>query len=332
MASDYDDARLISRVLYLYYIEELTQFQVAQQLGLSTPKVNRLLQQARRQKMVEITIHTPFQYLFDLEARLQNSFNLREAIVIPRMAENAVTMVHTLGRAGANYLVEHLHDGDVIAIGGGTTVHAIVEAVNANRSYNVDVVPVVGGVQGQVTTDVNYLAAQLAERLGGRAYQLHSPAFVETSRQRESLLKMAPIKEILDIARRANICLLGIGGVAPDASRFVQFTALSADEMSQIMTTYAGVGEILAIVYDIDGRPCAPDYANRVVGLTIQELERIPFRIGAAGTATKALPIYGALRGSFFHTIITDEAAAHGVLDIHAKEFRTDQEGIAATG
>ncbi len=125
MASDYDDARLISRVLYLYYIEELTQSQVAQQLGLSTPKVNRLLQQARRQKMVEITIHTPFQYLFDLEARLQNSFNLREAVVIPRMAENAVTMVHTLGRAGANYLVEHLHDGDVIAIGGGTTVHRL---------------------------------------------------------------------------------------------------------------------------------------------------------------------------------------------------------------
>jgi len=332
MASDYDDSRLISRVLYLYYVEELTQSQVAQQLGLSTPKVNRLLQQARRQKMVEINIRTPFQYLFDLESRIQNIFNIEEAVVIPRMAENAVTMVHTLGRAGANYLLKHLHDGDVIAIGGGTTVHAVVEAVNANRSYDVDVVPVVGGVQGRVTTDVNYLAAQLADRLGGKAYQLHSPAFVETSAHREALLEMGPIKEILDIARRANICLLGIGGVDPETSRFVQFTALSENEMNQIMTTHAGVGEVLAIVYDITGKPCANEYADRVVGLTIQELERIPFRIGVAGTAIKARPVYGALRGGFFHTIITDEAAAQGVLDIFDSEFRHIGESIRAAG
>jgi DNA-binding transcriptional regulator LsrR (DeoR family) len=332
MASDYDDARLISRVLYLYYIEELTQSQVAQQLGLSTPKVNRLLQQARRQKMVEITIRTPFQYLFDLESRIQNIFGIPEAVVIPRMVENAVTMVHTLGRAGASYLLEHLHDGDVIAIGGGTSVHAVVEAVNADRSYDVEVVPVVGGVQGRVTTDVNYLAARLAERLGGRAYQLHTPAFVETSAHRATLLEMGPIKEILDIARRANLCLLGIGGVDPEKSRFVQFTALSQEEMNEINTTHAGVGEIMAIVYDILGQPCAPEYANRVVGLTLQELERIPFRIGVAGTAIKALPVYGALRGGFFHTIITDEAAAQDVLEIFDSEFRRSGDVNRATG
>lgn len=332
MASEYDDARLISRVLYLYYVDELTQSEVAQQLGLSTPKVNRLLQQARRQKMVEITIRTPFQYLFDLETRLQNIFNIREAVVIPRVAENAATMVHTLGRAGANYLLEHLHDGDVIAIGGGTTVYAVVEAVNPNRTYDVDVVPVVGGVQGRVTTDVNYLAAQLAERLGGKAYQLHTPAFVETSAHREALLEMAPIKEILDIARRANICLLGIGSVDSETSRFVQFTALSEAEMNQIMTMCGGVGEILAIVYDITGQPCAQDYADRVVGLTIQELERIPLRIGVAGTAIKALPVYGALRGGYFHTIITDEAAAQGVLENFEREFRRVGNGVQAKG
>jgi DNA-binding transcriptional regulator LsrR (DeoR family) len=332
MASDYDEARLISKVLYLYYVEELTQSQIANRLGVSTPKVNRLLHQARSQKMVEIIIRTPFQYLFDLELRLQNIFNIPEAVVIPSLAENAATMVHTLGRAGANYLLEHLHDGDVIAIGGGTTVHAVVEAVSATRSYDVDVVPVVGGVQGRVITDVNYLAAQLAERLGGRAFQLHTPAFVETSAHRAALLEMGPIKEILDIARRANICLLGIGGVDPETSRFVQFTALSESEMNQIMTAHAGVGEISAIVYDTTGRPCAPEYADRVVGLTLQEIERIPFRIGVAGTVFKALPVFGALRGGYFHTIITDEAAAMGVLELFDGEFRRVGDRIRAAG
>lgn len=322
VVSDYDHARLISKVLHLYYVQELTQSEIAKQLGLSTPKVNRLLQQARKQKMVEINLRTPFQHLFDLEARLQNIFNIREAVVIPRMVEDAISMVHTLGRAGANYLLEHLRDGDIIAIGGGTTVHAVVQAVTSERNYDVDIVPVVGGVQGSVTTDVNYLAAQLAERLGGRAYQLHSPAFVDTHQHRETLLNVGPIKEILDIARQANIALLGIGTVDPDTSRFVQFTALSADEMHQIVNAFGGVGEVLAVVYDQTGHLCAKPYEERVVGLTPKELEQISFRIGVAGTASKALPIYGALRGGFFHTVITDEAAAQGVLGLFEKDFR----------
>jgi DNA-binding transcriptional regulator LsrR (DeoR family) len=180
----------------------------------------------------------------------------------------------------------------------------------------------VGGVQGRVTTDVNYLATQLAERLGGRAFQLHAPAFVETKEHRETLLNMGPIKEILDLARRANLALLGVGTVDPEASRFVQFTALSAAEMHHIATECSGVGEILAIVYDITGGPCAQEYADRVVGLTLHELARIPFRIGVAGTAVKALPIYGALRGGYLHTMITDAAAAEGALDLFENEFR----------
>ena len=312
--TEYENARLFHRILTLYYISELTQSEVARRLDLSTTKVNRILQSARRKKMVDITIHTPFQHLFDLEARLPGLFNINEVIVIPRMGENEANMVHSIGSAGANYLLEHLHDGDVIAIGGGTTVHAVVQAVTPGHAYNVSVVPVVGGVQGRVTTDVNYLAAQLAERLGGRAYQLHTPAFVETPEQRRALLNMRPIKEILDIARRANISLLGIGSVDPETSRFVQFTALSADEMERIAKHCGGVGEILAVVYDINGRPCAKEYADRVVGLTLDELEKIPLRIGIAGTTHKVLPVYGALRGEFFHTIITDEAVAQGAL------------------
>lgn len=317
----YDDARLISRVLTLYYSEELTQAQVGRQLGLSTAKVNRLLQDARRKGMVEIKIRTPFQHLFDLEAQLKTIFGIGDAVVIPRMAEDAVTMTHTLGRAAANYLVDHLRDGDVIGIGGGTGVHAVVQAIEAPRAFDVEVVPILGAMQGRVTTDVNYLASQLAERLGGRAYQLHAPAFVETESQREILLSMGPIKEILDIARRANVALLGVGTVDYDKSRFVEFTALSADDMREIAKKCGGVGEICAYVYTVDGSPCAQQYAARVVGLTLEEVKQIDYIIGVAATRAKALPLYGALRGGYLHALVTDEAAARGVVDRFEMDF-----------
>lgn len=329
-ASDYDSIRLINQVLTLYYVQELTQAEVGQRLGLSTTKVNRLLQQAREQGMVEVTIRTPFQYLFDLEARLKASFDISDAVVIPQIAEQANAMVHTLGRAGANYLLGRLQDGDVVAIGGGTAVHAVVQALETRRSYDVKVVPCMGAVQGRVTTDVNYLATQLAVRLGGpargsaggEAYQLHAPAFVDTEKQREMLLSMGPIKEILDIARQATIALLGVGTVDYQTSRFVQFTALSAEDMKWIAESCGGVGEIAARIYDIKGQPCAKEYANRTVGLSLQELRNIPFVVGVAAAAVKTRPIYGALRGGYLDALITDEAAARGVLELSEHDSR----------
>jgi DNA-binding transcriptional regulator LsrR (DeoR family) len=329
-ATDYDTARLINTILNLYYVEELKQAEIAAQLGLSTPKVNRLLKQARQQGLVNISIRTPFQHLFSLESRLKAIFGLTDAVVIPTISDTSDAMIHTLGRAGATYLLERVRDGDIIGLASGQAIHALVQAVEAPRAYDTTVVPVVGAVQGQVTSDINYLATELASRLGGQAYQLHAPAFVESQEQRDALLSMTPVREILDLARRATIAIVGIGILDQDSSRFVKFTALSPQDMDHIVKVDGGVGDIAAHVYDIDGRSCSPEYASRVVGLTLEEIERIPLIIGIAATAAKALPLYGALRGHNLHALITDEAAAQGVIKLFEQGFRGERELPAA--
>ena len=86
----YENVRLINNVLNLYYLEGLTQTDIAERLELSTPKVNRLLQQARELGYVSFVIRTPFQHLFELEARLKAVFGLKEAMVIPATSPPAV--------------------------------------------------------------------------------------------------------------------------------------------------------------------------------------------------------------------------------------------------
>jgi DNA-binding transcriptional regulator LsrR (DeoR family) len=82
------------------------------------------------------------------------------------------------------------------------------------------------------------------------------------------------------------------------------------------------VGDINAFVYDIEGQACAHEYADRIVGLTLPELKKIPYRVGVAATAAKALPLYGALRGGYLHALITDETAARGILTHFEQDFR----------
>ena len=123
----YETIRLTNTILTLYYVEGLTQTEIAKRLGFSTAKVNRLLLQAREQGYVSITIRTPFQQLFDLEDRLKAVFGLQDAIVIPAVAESGSSPLNALGTLAANYLLAHLHDGDVLAITPGTTVQAVVQ-------------------------------------------------------------------------------------------------------------------------------------------------------------------------------------------------------------
>jgi DNA-binding transcriptional regulator LsrR (DeoR family) len=318
----YETIRLTNTILTLYYVEGLTQTEIAKRQGFSTAKVNRLLLQARELGYVNITIRTPFQQLFDLEDRLKAVFGLQEAIVIPAVAESGSSPMSALGTAAANFLLAHLRDGDVLAITPGTTVQAVVQSIEPTRPYQVVVVPILGAIQGQIESDMNYLATTMGEKLGAKSFQLHAPAFVDTKEHCDALRSMGPVKEILDIARHANIALLGVGTVDPEYSRFIQFTALSAEDLKRISESCGGVGEIGAYVYDIEGRPCSKEYADRVIGLTLNEIRQIPFRIGVAASAAKALPIFGALRGGYLHALITDEAAARGILRLFEENFR----------
>jgi DNA-binding transcriptional regulator LsrR (DeoR family) len=311
---DLTTERLISRILSLYYLEGRNQAEIGQELDLSVAKVNRLLKQARSLGWVEFNIHTPSQHLFELERQIEARTGVREAIVMPRLAENAESILATIGQVAAHYLVEHLRDGDVICNGGGRGVAALVGALDAPRKFAVQVVPALGGVQGRFDTDVNNLAAVLADRLGGASYQLYAPAFCDNQEERDAIRSLRQVKEVLDMACKAQVAVVGVGTLDPLSSSFLQFTSLSAPELQEISDAEAGVGEILARVFDREGQLCAPAYSDRVVGISLQDLQAIPLSIGIAALDNKAPAVAAALKGGYLKTIIMDEVTAKAVL------------------
>lgn len=311
---DFDNARLISRVLSLYYLENYSQGEIGRLLNLSTPKVNRLLKYARSQGMVEINLHPPYQQLFNLERQLEEETDVRQAIVVPHMADSPESTLQWVGKAAADYLLSNLQDGDTICMSGGRALSTMVQAINAKRKYNVLVVPAIGGVQGQHFTDVNNLVAEMAERLGGNSMQLHAPAFAENVREQQALCNSRHVKEVLDHARNARIIIAGIGSLVPKTSSYFLFNSLNPSEIDQILKNYHGVGEILSQIFDQNGKLCAADFAKRVVGINFDEFTKIPLRIGVAANTEKTSAIGAALNGKFIHSIITDEITANEVI------------------
>jgi DNA-binding transcriptional regulator LsrR (DeoR family) len=315
--TDYQDSRLLSKVLSLYYTENLSQSEIARQLGLSTAKVNRILQAARRQGMVEIKIYTPFQHIFELEKSLQQVSGVTEAIVVPQLSNSPDSLLQDVGRAAASYLLDHLRMNEIIALGGGRAISATVQALSPRKNFNTTVVPAVGGVQGQHFTDVNNLVAEAALRLGGSSLQLHAPAYMDTDIEREIVYRSRQVKDVLDLARQARIAVVGIGTlVVPGLSSYLHFHNMSTEELNEIHQVYHGIGELLSQAINAEGIECAPKYSKRVIGLSLDELRNIPLSIGVAAGPHKSLPIAAALKGHFLKTIILDQETAAEVVDI----------------
>lgn len=311
---EFESIRQMYTVLSLHYLEEMKQSDIAVRLNLSTSKVNRLISQGKRMGMVRIVIESPYQPLVDLENGLIASTSLANAVVTPAVPGNPHTNLQQVGRAAANQLLETIRDGDVIAITGGKAVSAMVQNLNPDRSFDVKVVPLTGGVQGKYYTDVNHLATQLAERLGGTAMLVHAPLFAESREQRDMLMEMASIKEVFDLARNAAVAVVGIGSIRTAGSSYFDLHP-DPDSRRQLLLDGGVTGEFLAHLILQDGSVADYPLNSRLVALNPAELAQCPVTIGVASGEEKVEPIRAALAGRLFNSLIIDEQTATAVLE-----------------
>jgi DNA-binding transcriptional regulator LsrR (DeoR family) len=317
MAESKDDFELIRQiytVLILHFVDGIKQNDIATMLNLSPSKVSRLINQGRKLGMLKVAIESPFQHLVDLEKGLVDAAGLASAVVTPTVAGSPVTTLQQVGRAAANQLLETLRDGDIIAITGGKAVSAVVENLEPERKFDVTVVPLTGGVQGKYYTDVNHLATRLAERLGGSTMLLHAPLFSESREQRDMLMEMASVRQVMDLARKAAVALVGVGSVRTPGSSYYDLHP-DADPDRNLLFRSGAVAEFLAHLIRENGAIADYPLNSRLVALEPRELAQCRRTIGVAAGVEKVLPIRAVLNGRFLSSLVVDEQTASAILE-----------------
>ena len=310
----YETERQIHRVLVMHYIEGLKQSEIATLMNLSTARVNRLIKQGREKGMVEINIKSPFQPLLDVEEQLKKLSGVQMAMIAPTVSDNPDVVLQAVGEAAAGVLLENLKDGDIICITGGKGVGAVVDALNPSRKYDIEVVPATGCVQGKHYTDVNHVATQMAEKLGGRAYQIHAPLFAESIEQKDMLEGMRSVQDIMDRARKANIAVVGVGSILVGDSSYYDLHPMAKGDQNEIVQSGA-VGELLAHLLDEKGEVCSYELNSRLVAISPADLAKIPLTIGVVSGENKVGPICAVLRGKHINALVVDETTANSVIE-----------------
>lgn len=309
-----DDTRLLTKAATLYYRADLTQAEIARRLGISRQLVGRLLKRARAQGIVEIRIRpSPSATFTDLEHSLETAWGLREARVVAPAAESDEATKEALGQAAAAFLEQRLSAGDVVGLSWGSTLYQCARHVTPTPTPAVKVVQINGSLNRTThPTHAEYIIHRVSEAFGAEPNLLPAPLIVDRPDIKASLVSDSLISAVLELGRRATICVFGIGSLSSLSSLYK--TGHVNEELLKRLEASGSVGDICGRFYDHDGSPSAPDLDERTIAIELSDLRSKGLSVGVAGGPHKVEAIRGALRGRYCTVLITDRETAEALL------------------
>jgi len=303
--------RILTRIAGLYYIENQTQQQIAERLNISRTKVSRYLDKARKEKIVEIKINLRKDDYSNLENSIEKKFNIRECIVVPTY-ENIEETLKAMAGPLNDLLERILENGSSLGIGWGNSLKGISDYIDVSGKSGIKVIPIIGGL-GKTGTGVhtNSVARNIADRLGGVSYMIHSPAVLDTKEIREVVEKDSNISQIIKLTETIDTAMVGLSDIG-SGSTLIKTGSFSPEEF-KYLESLGVVGDVNLIFIDENGRPVPNKIDERTVRISPERLKKVKKVIGVAFGRRKLKVILGALRGGFLNILFTDEETASNI-------------------
>ncbi len=297
---------LLHSVARLHYVQDVSQVDIARQMGLSTATISRLLKRARDEGIVRIEV-VDFVSPDLLGAQVAARLGLRAVRVIDAPAP-------ALPAALAAPLAALLADdppaaGAAIAIGWGRAIRAVLGSGLPPLS-GVTVVPATGGLQQhEPHFQINEFVRIAAAQTGGVPLFLHAPNIAAPG-SRDLFLADPAIAAVTAIWDRLDTAILGIG--LPPAVTPPEASVATAAELG--LTEAAG--DVVRHYFDAGGRLIDWEGEARMIAVSPEQLRRARLVIGVAAGPAKAQAIIGATRAGLVNALVTDAATAQALLDL----------------
>lgn len=304
--SHHEDFDLLLSVAVMYYEQNKSQQAIARKLGVSRSTVSRYLGQARELGVVQIDIVPPNRDPA-LSERLRERLGLRSVHIAPGRAQEsdpgpilAQPLIPALDEA-------RLASGDIVLVSWGRAVASVSRHVR--RSYpGVIVAPAMGGYAGdEPWFQPNEIARDLARGLGAQQMLLNAPAIVSPALA-ATLQGEAQTSSVIKLWDRAKLALVGVGAwPKPDPNRVAAGFPLDDQTFAE------AVGDVAGRAFTADGEPVPWPPERHLLGLTPEQLRRIPHVIGLAGAPAKALAAVAAARAGLINALVTDAPTARAI-------------------
>lgn len=295
----------LERIARMYYVLDMNQQAIAEQLDIGRSSVARFLNEAKKEGIVQfhITSKSDNSRRTDLERQLKSVYKLKDAVVIKESNESLYEMI------AVNYLNSILPYQGSLGLGLGKTVSNVGRYMNnCEGRPELKIVQMTGSV-GKVENEIpaTSVIQNWAQALDATPHFLPAPAIVESKEVKEIFLNDKNIQDSHKEMRNIDIAIMGIGTASPD-SAILQSHLIPELTYEELLMN--SVGDIMLHFYDENGSFSLKHISERVLGTEPIDLLRIPTRIALAYGKDKAKAIQGALIGRLINILITTDETA----------------------
>jgi DNA-binding transcriptional regulator LsrR (DeoR family) len=309
-AADVGEVQLQARAAWYYYMGGMTQQEIADRLGLTRLRVNRLIAQARTDGIVRIDVAPKLANCVALEEKLKQRHGLDDAVVVPSVPD-ADALQQAIGEAAGTLLDPLLKDGIGLGVGWGRTLRAAVGRVTPHRFVSSWVAALMGGLTRGSGTNTFEVATEFARIIGAECYYVAAPIYVPSTESRSTLLTHYGLAEVMRRAREGHVAIVSCGDLT---ARSLLASTHIVNECIPELKAAGAVGDLLGTFLDEYGRPVDHPLNERVMALPLAELKAYPVSVLASGGAEKARIVRAVLRGGYVRRLVTDEAVAESLV------------------
>ncbi|MGF1687827.1 cytochrome C biogenesis protein CcdA [Photobacterium japonica] len=311
MSESYAKSEFMIRAAWMYYIGGQNQNEIAAELGVSRPVVQRLIAAAKDEGVITVGIHHPIATCLDYAELIKAKYQLTHCLVVPASREE--DMVRNVAFGGAQMMAQCVGINAVhsIGIGSGMTLKKAVEHFQPTADTAMQCVALISAMamDGQCNyyDDVPLI---LARRVKAKYYQWPAPRYSRSLEDHALWCDNALYHNVTAKADASDVIFVGVGALGED-SPIIKDGFISREQGDALLQAGAA-GEILGRFIDTQGQVVNHEINDRITSYDIRRCSNA--RILVAGGREKQVPTLSALRGGWVNGLVIDEDNAKWLL------------------
>lgn len=301
----------ILAVARAHYLEELSKVEIADRFGLSRFQVARMLEIAKQRGYVRIQVGDPDPVDDELGEELAEALGVSRAIVVGSSpASGATSTKDAVAAALASTLAELVRPGMSVGFAWSWVLELLPR--HLTRLEPCDVVQLTGEISNSGNRlDLVKVIHRVAVSAEGSAFPMYAPLIADSAESAEIFSRQPDIADCLRRAAGVDLAVFPIGAWDPEGSLLCSM--LPTEEVARVGRS-GGCGEVAGHAFDASGRPPAENVSDRIIGITAEQLRRVPTRIGTSYGPHRAKATIGAAAAGLLSTVIVDDALARTAL------------------
>ncbi len=303
------------RITEKYYIQHMSQRDIAMQEGVSVPTVSRMINRAMESGYVNISIDYSFLSENELAKELQKRYGLKNVIITPVILPDPNAILLDTCKTAAFLIQENIKSGMIIGTAWGKTMKYLASCIGKMDVENIKVIQINGrSAEVAIAKGADAMVNALITATGGQGYIIPTPAIVDDAHMADMLRNDSGVKKVLQLAEQCNMAIFSVGIMSKDS--IMSKSGFLDHGMYERLLERGAVGDIASGYFDYNGNIVDQELAERRISLSLEKIREIPEKICIASGKEKAHVLHGAIQGGFIDYLCADEELGRTLLTL----------------